>query len=682
MGDYPRWCREVSLEGPVVDRHNPTIQALHSPFQQRRRTLAKEVARVKLINAHVLNYRSVEDSGVFHVEPDVTCLIGKNESGKTATLRALYRLNPVEASAKFDETIDFPAKRSRDRKTTKGFIPAVEATFELSDAEADLVTEHFGKDALISRHLTLKKGYRGRGYLSIEHDEHKMVTYLIENLDPTSREAVGSPSTIEDFIEALKGLPDRPTAATELLKKLDEWGATADSCLNSILFPKVPKFVYFDDYDSMPGKVSIPDLIRRRDGLDISRGEQALQSLLGMAGAKFEDFNTSDNHEYLVRELENASGGISDEVFKYWSQNKQLAVELHIYGQPEKGAPAPLNEGPILQIRVNNLRHRASVPFDERSRGFVWFFSFLAYFTQLEEAAEQDLILLLDEPGLSLHGRAQADLLRLIDEGLAPKHQVLYTTHSPFMVSAEHLQRARTVIDQDDVGTKVSAEVFKADEDTAFPLYAAMGIDMTQSLFIGEHTLLLEGPSDLIYLDILSDALTEQGRIGLDPRWVKTPIGGSGKLSTFVTLLGANKINVAVLADSSTKDLGAVKRLRDNAQLANGGLVEIGQVTGTKDADIEDLFEANFFIDLVNSAYDNHLSPPISESDLNPNDPRIVRQIEKYFRDNDIANGNFSHYKPAAKLLREQEDLVPKLNKGTLDRAEKLFTTLNSMLPS
>ncbi|MFR9753923.1 ATP-dependent nuclease [Nocardia sp. 004] len=636
---------------------------------------------MKLVNAHVINYRSVEDSGIFDVDPDVTCLVGKNESGKTAILRALYRLNPVEKSTKFDEVIDYPAKRSRDRKTLEGFIPAVEATFELTDAEVDSVTEYFGSEALTSRLVRVTRGYRTAGTFSFDYDELKMVSHLVQSLDPTSREAIKPTETIEDFTEALRKLPDLPTAATDLLEQLDEWGGTAWKCLHKILSPKLPKFVYFDDYDSMPGKVSIPDLIRRRGKSSLNRGEQALQSLLGMAGAKFEDFNTSDNHEYLIRELENASGGISDEVFEYWSQNKQLAVKLHPF-EPEAGAQAPLNEGPILQIRVDNSRHRASVPFDERSRGFVWFFSFLAYFTELEEAAEQDLILLLDEPGLSLHGRAQADLLRLIDQRLAPNHQVLYTTHSPFMVSADHLQRTRTVIDHDDVGTKVSAEIFKADEDTAFPLYASMGIEMTQNLFIGEHTLLLEGPSDLIYLDILSDALTEQGRTGLDSRWVKTPIGGSGKLSTFVTLLGANKIHVAVLVDSSTKDLGAVKRLRDNDQLAKGGLLEIGQFTGNKDADIEDLFEPDFYLDVVNRAYQQHLNQPISPADLNPHDPRIVRQIETYFRDNNIANSKFDHYKPAAKLLREQNDLVPNISEDTLNKAEKLFDTLNSMLPS
>lgn len=74
---------------------------------------------------------------------------------------------------------------------------------------------------------------------------------------------------------------------------------------------------------------------------------------------------------------------------------------------------------------MKNFWHRASVPFDDRSRGFVWFFSFLAYFNELEADADQDLILLLDELGLSLHGRAQEDLLRLIDERGRRRHEGL-----------------------------------------------------------------------------------------------------------------------------------------------------------------------------------------------------------------------------------------------------------------
>ncbi len=108
----------------------------------------------------------------------------------------------------------------------------------------------------------------------------------------------------------------------------------------------------------------------------------------------------------------------------------------------------------MLQIRVDNRRHHISVPLSERPGGFAWLFSFLAYLTELEVAHAGHLILLLDEPGLSMHARAQQDLMRVIDDHLAPRHQVLYTTGSPFMVPVSQLHRVRSIVDRKNRGTK------------------------------------------------------------------------------------------------------------------------------------------------------------------------------------------------------------------------------------
>ena len=640
---------------------------------------------MRLVKAHVTYYRSVEDSGEFEVEPDVTCLVGKNESGKTNIVQALFRVNPVEPAA-FDDVIDFPARMTARKRDFKpgAMIPAVVATFRYTDEELARIEADLGPGALTSPELTVTAGHRGNRTIGHQYDEGAIVKHLWSRLDLgiNASNAVASTTDIAGLLAALRGYTEPSSAVQELIKRLSDWREQKVSCylIDKYALPMMPKFVYFADYDTMPGKVSIPDLVRRRAQGQLTRGERALLGLLDLAGVTLEDFSKNDQHERLIRELENAGNAISDEVFKYWTQNQDLSVQLSVH-QPEEGATAPLNEGPVLFVRVHNQRHRVTVPFDERSRGFVWFFSFLAYFSQLEEGQTSNLIVLLDEPGLSLHARAQQDLLRLIDERLAPRYQVIYTTHSPFMVAPGQFHRVRTVIDHDKGGSKVSAEIFRADDDTVSPLLTAMGIEMTQTLFIGEHTLLLEGPSDLIYLDVLSDLTETRQLTGLDPRWVKTPIGGSGKLSTFVTLLGANKLHVAVLIDSSTKDTGAVKRLRDNGQLARNGLVEISEFTGGGDADIEDLFDRDFYLDLVNRAYASQLGQPITPADLTPGDPRIVRAIEAYFRQHGIADGRFNHYRPAAVLLREQATLVPAIADTTTNRADRLFARLNKLLP-
>jgi energy-coupling factor transporter ATP-binding protein EcfA2 len=539
---------------------------------------------MQLVNARVTYYRSAEDSEEWAVEPDVTCLVGKNESGKTNLAQALFRLNPMEPAA-FDEIVDFPARMTARRKNFKAdeTIPVVGATFRYDDSEIADIEADLGPGALTSPELTVTAGYRSSApTLSHQYDEAAIVRHLRAELDlgAAAAQVVESASDIAGLLKALEELPELTSATQDLVKRINGWRQHRVACylVEEYAWPRMPKFVYFAEYDAMPGKVSISDLIRRRGEGALTRGERALLALLDLASVSLEDFNQTDQHERLIRELENASNVISDEVFEYWTQNQDLSVKLSTH-PPESGARAPLDHGPVLFVQVENHRHRVTVPFDERSRGFVWFFSFVAYFSKIEEGRTSNLILLLDEPGLSLHARAQQDLLRLINERLAPHHQVIYTTHWPFMVSSDRFHRVRTVIDHEKAWSKVSAEIFKADDDTAFPLLTAMGIEMTQTLFIGEHTLLLEGPSDLIYLDVLTDLAEGRQQPGLDPRWVKTPIGGSGKLSTFVTLLGANKLHVAVLIDSSTKETGAVRRLRDNGQLARNGLVEISEFT-------------------------------------------------------------------------------------------------------
>src|SRR5262249_15365914 len=159
-------------------------------------------------------------------------------------------------------------------------------------------------------------------------------------------------------------------------------------------------------------------------------------ALLRMADISIDDFTNTGGYETLKAKIEGISISLTDQIMDFWKQNEDLNVEIDIKPDPEDSAP--FNEGPNLYLRIKNNRHRGvSTPFRQRSRGFTWFFSFLVWFDSVQhqreetsEAAPRELILLLDEPGLSLHALAQADFLRYIDD-LAERHQVIYTTHSP-----------------------------------------------------------------------------------------------------------------------------------------------------------------------------------------------------------------------------------------------------------
>lgn len=637
---------------------------------------------MRLVSANVRRYRSIEDGSEISIEPDVTCIVGKNESGKSAVLQALYKSNPVEKSAKFDAGIDYPSRLTRERKNS-GKIPVTVLTYELSDEDVDAVETKFGPGVLSSRKITVTTGYNYTGgTFSVPHDESKAVAFLRRKIDaPSALQASIDAETTVTGLRKIIAEEAQPSAEmAEALAITESWrGNSLVLALIDFLNRRRPLFVYFSDYDTMPGKVSIPDLIEKRDEEETTRGEQGVISLLDIAGVTLEDFLQPETHEHLIRDLENASNSISDEVFEYWSQNKNLAVKLTPIGQAEPNAVKPLDQPPLLQIRVENQRHRVTVPFDERSRGFVWFFSFLAYFSHLEAESDRPLILLLDEPGINLHASAQADLLRFIDDRLAPKHQVIFSTHSPFMINPHALERVRTVTDVDNQGTKVSADVMYSDAETSFPLHAALGVELAQTLFVAPDVLLVEGPSDLIYFEVLSNALQAKGRPGLDPRWAVMPVGGASKLPAFLTLLGANKLNAAIVADSPFTDSGVIDRLRSTGRLGAAGVVSIGEIVNKNAADVEDLFEASIYVDLVSDAYAGLLkNKRVKVGDL-PKGDRLVERVEQYFGIEGINGGRLNHFSPASALLRGTK-YVSRLNDATLDRAEALFAKINNFL--
>ena len=411
---------------------------------------------MKLQKVAIRRYRSIEEMDAFEVEPDVTCLVGKNESGKTAVLQALNKSHSHDG-ASFDEGLDYPTTRTSERRKAEGKMRVTTLTYLLDDGDVQSVEDWMGESALSSRMITVTTLYDGSSTWAVGLDEEAVVRHLARDLDLPAgpQKAAKGSKSVSALVEVLEGLEDPNTEATEVLARVAKWRKSSPTLgVIDLLIQRRPKFVYFGEYDSMPGEINVKELIAHRDAEDLSRGERAFLSLLHLASVEPEDFINPESDEHLIRDVENASNGITEEVFTYWSQNTNLRVQLRV-GSSTTG-PYP---GPTIQIRVLNQKHNVTVPFDERSRGFVWFFSFLAYFSEIEQESSRPLILLLDEPGLSLHAKAQADLLRFLDERLAPEHQVLFTTHSPFMVDPQRMHRVRTVEDREDGGTTVSADV-------------------------------------------------------------------------------------------------------------------------------------------------------------------------------------------------------------------------------
>lgn len=641
---------------------------------------------MKLVRARVTDFKSIDDSGWVDIGA-VTSMVGKNESGKTAFLGALKRLNPVDGNDHF-ELKDFPRKgyvRYRRRHDADPAV-AVSAVMTLSDEEREEMAAQVGEGVILSEEITVSKNYKNEIIWDFDMDEGAMVRHMLNQaeLPPEIANHASSSGTIIDLLRTLEALDVKPVAVGRLITTIyDKFSdRSARKSVEDVLYSLLPKFVYFDEYSTMNGRISIQDMLRRVEANeDLDESDRTFMSLLSLVGADLDDLQTQTNYEYMKAELESASISISDEMFEYWAQNRQLRVEFDLSAADPNDLP-PLNEGTILHVRIWNNRHRVSVPFDDRSKGFVWFFSFLTYFSSIEEQEECDLVLLLDEPGLNLHALAQHDFLRFIDERLAPKHQVVYTTHSPFMINLNHLDRVRTVQDVDDRGTVISSDALSNDQDTIFPLQVALGHDLAHTLFLAPHCLMVNSAADLIYLQILGEICASKGYQRLDPRWVVIPVGNADNLPMFVSLLGENYVSVAVLMDVTPKNKQKMSLINKNSLVQRDNPVKWVEVQKIRTADIEDTFEPAFYLKLVNEAYAMELLEPVSMKAITAKDPRIVQRLERHFKAEGIAGGYFDSYKPAAWLLENHAQLRHEISDDSIERAASMFQRVNNLLPN
>ena len=189
---------------------------------------------------------------------------------------------------------------------------------------------------------------------------------------------------------------------------------------------------------------------------------------------------------------------------------------------------------------------------------------------------------------------------------------------------------------------------------------------------------MVEGPSDVIYLQYLSEQLIKAGKTGLDDRWVLVPGGGISKLAAFLTLFGANQMKVCVLADSSAQNNKTIGRLKASGKLYDAGIVQIGNASGAEEADIEDLLPAQLYVDLVNDAYRGELAgTSLTLAEL-PDGPRIVKRVEDAFFSRDVNKGRLNHYSPAGALLRMKE--TTEMSEEQLSAAEVLVQQINALL--
>jgi energy-coupling factor transporter ATP-binding protein EcfA2 len=651
---------------------------------------------LSLVKAQVWKYKSIEDSTPVKLAAAVTVLVGKNESGKTTFLEALHKAMPL-GTAKFNYVADYPRKdfvRYRTQHEAKNYQGTVQLEFRIEKALADRINaEVFGGAEIVvagsplTRHTTIGN----TSTISLEIDQQAALAALRQPLGDLEHkdEVFAGANDLSDVLTKIEGLSLPPDS--KLLDFAKQWRASAsngsgwgpvDSHIwKTYLSPAMPKFLYFDDYKLLEGKINLASLQQREAANALTDADETAQGLLELAGTTLQELISDEGYETGKAKLEAIGLNITQKVFEFWKQNRDLDVEFDLKSDARE--VAPYNNGVNLYIRINSRRHGVTVPFDQRSKGFIWFFSFLVWFDAVQSRADTDkaLILLLDEPGLNLHALAQADFLAYIRD-LSQQHQIIFTTHSPFMVDSTRLEDVRVVEDRVNEGTKITDDLAGSSDESVFPLQAALGYSIAQNLFIGKRNLLVEGPADLILLQHMGALLEAAGKQGLGDA-ILVPVGGLDKLATFVALLGSNKLKIVVLHDRAGVPHQKLEDLIRQKLIERKRVLDFSMFLDpvSAEADIEDLLPADAYIAAFNQVYLKELQGVrIAEADLGPQ-PRMIERINYWLKAQGIVllkDGGFNHY-------RVIQAVLPMLTSATLKsdelaRFERLFDQVAAVL--
>jgi hypothetical protein len=649
---------------------------------------------MKLKTVTISNYKCIRKACTFEAS-DITCFIGKNESGKTAVLEALYHLNPIiQEHGYFNVDDDYPRIDVEDYRldVERGRRePAIvtRATFVLGDEDRGNLDGDL-PGILKKPEMVLRKGYENRLIAELAIDEGEVVRGLLarSGLGNQQVKALSKCDTIEALARAMasgargvqaKGLEDT-------VREIGEKG------LHNYLFERylvdsTPRFLYFDEFYQMKGHVNVQALIQRRQQQQLLDSDYPLLGIIDLARLNLEEISSPRRALERGNRLEGASNHLTRSIMKYWSQNRDLEMRFDIRpGLPDD--PPGMQTGTNLWCYVYNAKQKVSTLLGRRSRGFVWFFSFLAWFSQ-QRGKNIPLILLLDEPSLFLHATAQKDLLRFLEDECAAGLQIIYSTQSPYLVDANRFDRVRVLEDRSTEpegaeissgeGTQVYTDPLLVNKESLLPLEGSLGHELSRDLFPGSNLLLVEGVHDLVYLHTMSALLSESGRTGVDPEWVITPMGGVKKLPLFITLMGsggdrncAYLFNRDVGEESQGEDLFAKNLLQKRA------IFTYGDFTRSSVAAVEDLFDQEFYLYLVNSSYLEVMTKPISKSFLKRKNRSIVELVGEYFQSMpETARIGFSRFKPAKFFLEHGPALKSQISAETYDLFEQVFRAVN-----
>jgi len=576
---------------------------------------------MNLKEVRVRNYKVIDDTGWVTVD-DLACIVGKNESGKTVFMQALSKLNPSYGSGEYVPFEEFP------------------------------------------RHRWPK--YKGR-----HEDDPAPVASARFHLDDEEQ------AQIENEYGELEG---KEVTVTKNFANELHWDVPLeddgqdDEIGGAFLEERLPEFRYVGEYSIMDGTIDVEALADREEEGELDSADRVFLSFLSVAGLELEDFEEADDWRDMRTELESASGTLTSAVAEYWSQTDDLDIRIE---QAEA-------DGQALSVRVENLDHDVTVEFEKRSRGFRWFFSTFCQLSELQQS-DEDVVLMLDEPGLNLHPKAKRDFLRYLEGEFAPAQTLFYTAHSPFMIDSDRIHRAKMIQKTSEHGSTILSDTAEADEYTRFPLKNTFELDLMDTLLSRSRVLLVQSRAVHTYLYGISELMEADGTSGLNPRWTVLPVNTVENVPAFLGMFESYDLDAAVLLEGATMRRPD-QQLPEDVSVRDVG--EYAEVAGQ--ATVEDLLSEPFYLGLVSRAYADALAnaPGIPDRlsdeyfDGETGEGPIVERLDTFFEQNGVTGDGFDREVPAAYFREHREEFTDELDLETKRGFGSLVKAFDDILDS
>ncbi len=537
-----------------------------------------------LIKFRIKNYKSIIDSMDCYFSDRLTIFAGKNESGKTSVLEALEDFHQ-------DRTIREEAKPIQGEG-----IPEISITFNLTSTEVNDIFKSISPSKKVSKNVTftLSKRYGGSRYtidssgrdqigissiynvsLAKIREAEKKASELIEK----SALEVDFPKFAKQSLKVYKeesinfknqhsDLTDIVSEVLKIEKASDDFYAQ-EKLLSDFITKFVelllPYFILFSSFDDEFPK-SIPV-----EGLSVNEWAKDLEHVSDFSIEKM----ASTNQQAQINHENSVNVDFTKKFKKFWTQDN---IKLQV-----KKDGSNIN----FWIVENNRSYFPS----QRSKGQQWYLSFyIRIVARLRE--NKPNIILIDEPGLYLHAKAQKDLLNVLLEH-TNDNPVIFSTHSPYLITEDNLENVR-LIEKNKEGTKILGKIHAhptADRETLTPVLTAIGLGINDSItnLDQKNNVVVEGPEDVFYLRAFKELENSDFKINFING------GGAPNMGTVGAVLEGWGANVLYLYDNDQGKKDGEKKLKSWHVLPE----VIKKVLQEENTTIVDIFSVDDFKNLV-----------------------------------------------------------------------------------